>query len=292
MGGRQTNYAPEVRMEIRPIGEKIGAEILGIDVKTLDDAAFGLIYKAWLDYNVIAVRDQDLDIQDYLTYSKRFGEVVIHPSKRTRHPEVPQITLLGANKFGPDGKLNSAVYKRGGDGFHTDGSYEKVPFKATQLYALAIPSTGGDTLFASTYSAYDALPPKLRQRIEGLSGAYIYGGAKKIAIDLLNEEDRNLPPVLHPLVRVHPETGRKVLYFDPNKLLHIDGVSAAESDALVEELTLYMVQPDAQYRHKWRKGDIVIWDNRCSYHKAAADYPPHEDRIHWRVSIKDKADLH
>jgi taurine dioxygenase len=167
-----------------------------------------------------------------------------------------------------------------------------VPFKATQLYALAIPSTGGDTLFASTYAAYDALPQKLRQRIEGLSGAYIYGGAKKIAIDLLNEEDRNLPPVLHPLIRVHPETGRKVLYFDPNKLLHIDGVSAAQSDALIEELTGYMVQPDAQYRHKWRKGDIVIWDNRCSYHKAAADYPPHEDRIHWRVSIKDKGDLH
>jgi taurine dioxygenase len=279
-------------MEIRPIGDQIGAEILGVDVKTLDDATFSVIYKAWLDYNVIAVRDQQLEIQDYLQYSKRFGEVCIHPSKRTRHPEVPQITLLGANKFDADGKLNSAVYKRGGDGFHTDGSYEKVPFKATQLYALAIPSTGGDTMFASTYAAYDALPQNLRQRIEGLSGAYIYGGAKKIAIDLLNEEDRNLPPVLHPLIRTHPETGRKVLYFDPNKLLHIEGVSAAESDALVEELTGYMVQPNAQYRHKWRKGDIVIWDNRCSYHKAAADYPPHEDRIHWRVSIKDKANLH
>lgn len=279
-------------MEIRRIGTQIGAEVLGVDVKRMDEATFGAIYKAWLDYNVIAVRDQNLEISDYLAYSRRFGEVVQHPSKSTRHPDYPELTVLGVNKFGSDGKLNMAVYKRGGDGFHTDGSYEKLPFKATQLYAIAVPSTGGDTLFASTYAAYDALPQKLRQRIEGLSGAYIYGGTKKIAIELLNEEDRNEPVALHPLLRTHPETGRKVLYFDPNKLLRIDGVSAEESDALIEELRGYMVQPDAQYRHKWRKGDIVIWDNRCSYHKAAADYPPDEDRIHWRVSIKEKADLH
>jgi taurine dioxygenase len=135
------------------------------------------------------------------------------------------------------------------------------------------------------------LPQKLKSRITGLQGAYIYGGPKRIAIELLNEEDRNEPPALHPLVRIHPETGRKLLYFDPNKLLRIEGLSAAESDALIQELKGYMVQPQAQYRHKWRKGDIVIWDNRCSYHKAAADYPPHEDRLHWRVSIRESAEL-
>ena len=274
-------------MEIRRIGEKIGAEITGVDVKTMDDATFAAIYQAWLDYNVICVRDQALGIEDYLEYSARFGEVVNHPSKSTRHPEYPQVTVLGTNKFDADGKLKMAVYKRGGDDFHTDGSYEKIPFKATQLYALAIPSTGGDTLFASTYAAYDALPKKLKERIAGLQGAYIYGGPRRIAIELLNEEDRNLPPVMHPLVRTHPETGRKLLYFDPNKLLRVEGLPEAESDALIAELKGYMVQPDAQYRHKWRKGDIVIWDNRCSYHKAAADYPPDEDRIHWRVSIRE-----
>ena len=95
--------------------------------------------------------------------------------------------------------------------------------------------------------------------------------------------------MLHPLVRAHAETGRKALYFDPGKILRVEGLAPDESDALIDELTGYMVQPGAEYHHQWQKGDIVIWDNRCSYHKAAGDYPPEEDRIHWRVSIKERA---
>ena len=272
-------------MEIRKLGTQIGAEIVGVDVKTIDEDTFAAIYRAWLDYNVIAVRDQELEVEDFVKYSRRFGHVVAHPSKSTRFPGYPEVTLLGANKFGQDGKLRMEIYARGGVGFHTDGSYEKAPYKATQLYAIAIPTVGGDTLFASTYSAYEALPQQLRQRLEGLYGAYVYGGTKKQKIELLDEQDRGADPVFHPLTRVHPETGRKVLYFDPNKLLRIEGLPEAESAALIEELRGYMLQPDAQYRHKWRKGDIVIWDNRCSYHKASADYPPEQERIHWRVSI-------
>ena len=271
-------------IEVRRLGPTIGAEVTGVDVKALDDAAFSVIYRAWLDYNVICVRAQNLGIDDYLAYSRRFGVVEPHPSKSTRHPDCPYVTLLGANKFGPDGKLDMAIYKRGAEGYHTDGSYNEQPFKATQLYAIAIPSRGGDTLFASTYAAYDALPDRLKDRIEGLKGAYVYGGrAKRQA--LLNEEDRDWKPAFHPLVRTHPETGRKALYFDVNKLLYIEGLPEAGSDALIDELRGYMVQPGAEYRHRWRKGDIVIWDNRCSYHMAAGDYPPEEERIHWRVSI-------
>jgi len=171
---------------------------------------------------------------------------------------------------------------------HTDGAYDQAPFKATQLYALAVPSTGGDTLFASMYAAYEALPSRLKQRLEGRHGVFTYGGRRK-ATALLNEEDRDWKPVLHPIIRVHPETGRKALYFDPGKILRIDELEEQESDALIVELTERMIQPDGQYRHRWRKGDVVIWDNRCSYHKAAGDYPPEEDRIHWRVSIKERA---
>ena len=272
-------------MEIHKIGKQIGAEVLGVDVKTMSEDTFAAIYQAWLDYNVIAVRDQELELADFVKYSRRFGHIVTHPSKSTRFPGFPEVTVLGVTKFGPDGKLRREVYARGGEGFHTDGSYEKIPYKATQLYAVAIPTIGGDTLFASTYAAYDALPQRLKQRLEGLCGAYRYGGTKKQGIQLLDEQDRDGPPAMHPLIRVHPETKRKVLYFDPNKLLRIEGLPEAESSALIEELRGYMLQPDAQYRHKWRVGDIVIWDNRCSYHKAAADYPPEQDRIHWRVSI-------
>ena len=271
-------------MEIRRIGP-IGAEIVGVDVKTMDEATFEKIYRAWLDCNVVAVRDQELTMDDYLAYSRRFGIVCPHPAKNTRHPDYPELTLLGINKFRADGTLDNEIYRRGAEGFHTDGSYEEVPYKATQLYAIAIPSIGGDTFFSSGYAAYEALPQRLKDRLEGKVGTFKYGGRKKLNL-LLNAEDRNTPPVRHPLIQVHPETGRKLLYFDQGKILAIEGLAAAESDAIIEEMTADFVQPPCQYRHQWRKGDTVIWDNRCSYHKAAGDYPPEEDRIHWRVSIK------
>ncbi len=126
-----------------------------------------------------------LEIEDFLRYSRRFGLVHPHPSKMTRHADYPEITLLGVNKFGPDGTLDLAIYRRGAEGWHTDGAYDQEPFKATQLYALAVPGTGGDTLFASMYAA---LPPRLKQRLDGRRGVFSYGGRRK-ATALLNEED-------------------------------------------------------------------------------------------------------
>jgi taurine dioxygenase len=274
-------------IEVRRLGPQIGAEILGVDVRALDDAGFATIYRAWLDHNVVVVPGQALEIEDFLRYSRRFGVVVRHPSKMTRHADYPEITLLGVNKFGADGRLDMAIYRRGAEGWHTDGAYDEEPFKATQLYALAVPSTGGDTFFASMYAAYEALPARLKARLDGRRGAFTYGGRRK-ATALLDPEDREWTPVFHPIVRTHPETGRKGLYFDPGKILRIEGLDAAESDALIDELTERMIQPEGEYRHRWRPGDVVIWDNRCSYHKAAGDYPPEEDRIHWRVSIKER----
>jgi taurine dioxygenase len=274
-------------IEVQRLGPQIGAEIRGVDLKTLDDSDFAEIYRAWLAHNVVVVPEQELEIEDFLRYSRRFGVVVPHPSKSTRHPEHPEITVLGVNKFGPDGRLDMAIYRRGAEGWHTDGAYDAEPFKATQLYALAVPSRGGDTFFASMYAAYEALLAPLRARLEGRLGAFTYGGRRK-ATALLDEADRDWTPVFHPIIRVHPETGRKGLYFDPGKILRIEGLEAQESDALIEELTDRMIQPEGEYRHRWRCGDVVIWDNRCSYHKAAGDYPPEEDRIHWRVSIKER----
>ena len=265
----------------------IGAQIFDVDLKTLDGSGFDRIYRTWLECNVVCVRDQSLEIPDFLAYSRRFGVVCPHPSKSTRHPEYPEITMLGINKFRSDGTLDNDIYRRGAEGFHTDGSYERVPYKATQLYALAIPSRGGDTFFSSAYAAYDALPKRLMERLEGKVGQFVYGGRTRLNVDLLDPEARKVEPARHLLVRVHPETGRKSLYFDQAKILAIDGLPSGESDAIIAELTRFMQSPPCQYRHTWRKGDVVIWDNRSSYHKAAGDYPPNEDRIHWRVSIKD-----
>ena len=273
-------------MNIRLVGEQIGVEVSGIDVKTMSDADFAKIYQAWIDHNILVVKGQDLTIPDFLVYSRRFGIVNPHPSKSTRHPDYPDITMLGVGKFDSKGQLNEAIYRRGAEGWHTDGAYDEVPFKATQLYALAIPDTGGDTLFASGYAAYEALPQKLKERLDGVIGGFTYGGRRKNQA-LLNPEDRDWQPVFHPIVRTHRESGRKSLYFDPGKIVYFQGMSDAENEDLIKELTGYMIQPAGEYRHKWAVGDIVIWDNRCSYHKAAGDYPPDQDRIHWRVSIKD-----
>src|SRR6185437_8814101 len=230
---------------IHPMGPRIGAEIRGVDVNALDEAGFAAIYQAFLDHNVVVVPGQTLTIEEFLRYSRRFGRIQPHPSKTTRHPEIPEITMLGVGKFDAGGELNQAVYRRGAEGWHTDGAYDAEPFKATQLYALAIPSTGGDTLFASMYAAYEALPGRLKARLEGVKGAFTYGGRRN-ATALLNEEDRHREPAFHPIIRAHPETGRKALYFDPGKILFIEGAAAGESDALIEKLTAAMIQPDAQ----------------------------------------------
>jgi taurine dioxygenase len=271
-------------IEVRPLGQQIGVEVNGVDARALAPDEFATLYRAWLDHNVLVLHDQDLTIDQFLDYSRRFGALQPHPSVSTRHPDYPELTMLGVDKWNPDGSLNMAIYARGAEGWHTDGAYDEVPFKATQLYAVAIPSRGGDTHFASMYAAYDALPANLKERLEGRDGAFIYGG-RTHRTALLDDEARAKPPVFHPIIRTHPETGRKGLYFDPGKILFIEGLDPAESDDLIDDLTERMIQPDAQYTHKWRKGDVVIWDNRCSYHKAAGDYPPEEDRIHWRVSI-------
>ncbi len=273
-------------MEVRRVGEEIGAEITGVDVKSLSDNDWKTIYQTWLDHNVLVVRDQELQIEDFYNYSLRFGPVEAHPSKSTRHPDYPKITVLGVGKFDEDGRLNMAIYTRGAECFHTDGAYDEDPFKATQLYAIALPSRGGDTHFASMYAAYDALPQRLKDKLAGKRGAFRYGG-RAGRVQLLNESDQHEPPVFHPILRVHPETGRTGLYFDPGKILYIEGFEEADSDEIIDELETYMLQTKAMYTHKWRLGDVVIWDNRCSYHKAAGDYPPEEDRIHWRVSIKE-----
>ena len=276
-------------LKIQPVGPNTAAEITGVDVKLLDDDGFAPIYNAWLKYGVTVVRDQELKIEDFLQYSRRYGLVVPHPSKSTRHPDFPEITTLGVGKFNADGTFNNAIFKRGAAGFHTDGAYDEVPFKATQLYALAVPSIGGNTHFSNMYQAHDALPDRLKTLLKGRRGAFSYGG-RKASQALLNEEDRDWTPAFHDILRVHAETKRTSLYFDPGKILYIEGMEKEQSDDILDELSELMIAPDAGYSHHWRAGDIVIWDNRCMVHKAAGDYPPEQDRIHWRVSIKESVD--
>jgi taurine dioxygenase len=275
-------------VEIRQLGPKIGVEAVGVDVRRLDAASFGAIYRAWLGGNVLVVRDQHLTIEQFLAWSRRFGRLEPHLTRTSRHPDHPELTVMDNKAADAQGVSTQVVYTRG-LGWHTDLTFEKVTAKATQLYSIAIPSRGGDTLFADMYSAYDALPGPLKDRIADLEAAYLYGGKQGRSIELLDPADRDRPPVRHRLVRVHPETGRKALYIDPLKIVGIDGLDEEAADALVEELKTYMVQPGCDYRHKWQVGDLVLWDNRCSIHSATGDYPPAERRALWRTTIMDPA---
>lgn len=278
-------------VEVRPLGTKIGAEVVGIDLGALGDADFARVYDAFLEHVVLVFRDQELDMSSFLGHSRRYGPLRPHIVRKSRHPEFPELMVLDSKiedtKVGVQEKPAANLVKRGAV-WHTDTSYDYVTAKATQLYSRLIPSRGGDTLFANAYAVYDALPQRLKQRIEGLTATYKYGGRLKREVQLLEEADRIRPPAVHPLVRIHPETGRKAIYFNPGQVMEIACLGAAEGDALIDELKGYMESPDGDYRHKWRVGDLVIWDNRCAIHAATGDYPPSERRSLWRATMMEQ----
>ena len=275
-------------MDIARPDTRIGAIATGVDVRALSDADWNALYRTWLDSIVLVIRDQTLTIEEFLVYSRRFGRLKPHRVMRTRHPDHPELTVMGVGTRKPDGKVDRAILERGG-GWHTDSPWDIEICKATQLYAIAIPSQGGDTLFASMYEAYDTLPERLRGRVANLKAEHVYGGRGRRGNELLEPDDRLRPPAVHPIVRTHEETGRRSLYANPYHIVRIQGVCDAESEELIAELTDHMVATTAQYRHKWQVGDIAIWDNRCALHSATGGYPIEEKRIHWRVTIMQDA---
>jgi len=275
-------------MEFEKTEADFGCIVTGIDMNRLSDAQWEKLYRAWLEHQVLVVRDQHLTMEQFLAHGRRFGQLKPHRVLRTRHPAHPELTLMGLDTKKASGPVDTAVFSRGLS-WHTDGPWDTEVCKATQLYGLEIPSQGGDTLFANMYTAYDALPEDLKRRIDGLHVAFVYGGRTRRGIDLLEPEDRDRQPIVHPVARTHAETGRKSLYINPFHYLRFVELPQDEGDALAEELFSRMVQPGAEYRHKWQKHDFVIWDNRCLIHSATGGYPIEESRIHWRATVMEPA---
>lgn len=264
----------------------VGALVYDVDLRTVSDEDFSTIYRTWLDRNVIVVRGQSFTKAEFLACGRRFGKVMPHRVQRTRDPEFPEITLMGVGGSKTADKGAAFILSRG-QTWHTDSAWDTRICKGTTLYGVEIPTFGGDTLFASMYAAYDALPQRLRDRIAHLDAEYGYGGLSREGFELLEPEDQVRPPAVHRLVRTHPETGRKALYINQTHILRIAGISDEENERLLPELLWYMLQPGAEYRHKWQSGDFVIWDNRCSVHCAAGGCPPDQRRVHWRSTIME-----
>jgi taurine dioxygenase len=250
----------------------------------MDDAQAAALRGALLDNLVLCIRGQALTPLAYREAMRIFGTLVLQTRADNRHDEVAEIMILSSEDRDRLGDGKPLVV---GAHWHSDDSYKAVPCALTILYGVAVPPTGGDTQFINMYAAYDGLPPAQRRRVDGLKVVHKYDSSRKgtrIA-KLKADEAAALPAIAHPLVRTHPETGRRALYMNPNRMEAVVGMAREESDALLDALTEHATQPRYQYRHRWRQGDILIWDNRCTMHKANADYPAGSKRVMQRLMV-------
>lgn len=274
-----------------PTGGGVGAEVRGVDLRRLDDAAFAAIARAWVDHAMILFREQTLSDAELAAFSRRFGALDLAPiQERGRRavaglPEIYVVSNVIENGE-PIGSLGA-----GEAVWHTDMSYLPEPPKASLLYALEIPPEGGDTHFCSMYAALERLAPALRRRIAGLrvkhDGTYNSGGYVRQGVTP-TDDPRSAQGTLHPLVCRHPELGREMLYLGRRRNAWIEGLDLPESEALLDALWAGMDEPAIGYRHRWRVGDLVLWDNRCTMHRRDA-FDPASRRVMHRTQVKGVA---
>jgi taurine dioxygenase len=272
---------------VRKLSAPLGAEIVGADLsQPLDDADVEAIKRAWHDHLVLLFRGQDLSEDAQIRFARYFGA----PQKRPRPPSAraetgvanPEIVMLVSN-IRKDGKPIGSL-PDGEMQFHTDQCYMERPAQGTCLYAIEVPAQGGDTLFLNLYKAYETLSPDQQQRLQGLKAEniYLYGTTSRDAAKPDFDVHRHHA---HPVVRTHPATGRKALYVNRLMTWNIVGVDEAESERLLTALFDHLEQDDFIYAHKWRPGDLVLWDNRCTLH-ARTDFSDRERRLLRRVAIE------
>jgi taurine dioxygenase len=273
---------------IARLSEHTGAEVRGVDLSLpIDETLRARLNQAFVDHSVLVFRDQHLSPHHLLAAVQLFGEVFPQQDKKFSLPECPLIHYVSNQDTYPDGRRYIP-----GEGYHTDHSNAVRPPKATVLHAVKLPDRGGDTQYVNMWRAYDELPDALKQRIAGLRAIHVYQSkysARKLMT--LSEENRKAVPdaVLHPLVRTHPESGRKAIYLNPIRIEGIEGMPESEAMNLLDELLSHATQPQYEYRHQWRQGDMVMWDNRCLLHKANGDYDMGQVRYLYRIMLQGDA---
>ncbi len=277
--------------ELRPLSEALGAEIVGLDLaQPLDEATFEAVHKAHLDHMALVFRDQHLSPAQHIAFSRRFGDLVGHVFDQFLLPGYPEILKI-SNKKKEDGEFDGLP--QAGRRWHSDLAYAETPSLGSLLYALEIPPQGGDTLFNNMYAAYEALPSETKARIDGREGEFLLGSAQTFYTEaerptLSPEQLAKVPPVRHPIVRTHPETGRKALFVGPAHTVRILDMDDSESRSLLSELTEHCIQPEFVYRHKWRLHDLVFWDNRCCMHIAEPPPPEFARHMHRTTVVGDR----
>ena len=266
-------------IEIRPIAGALGAEIQGVDLaRPLEDEVVAEIRRAFLDHLVLFFADQELESPTLVAFAERLGQLMEYPQMKGL-PDFPVIT--------PVTKLEHEKVNFGGV-WHSDTAYLERPPMATMLYALEIPPYGGDTLFANQYLAFETLSEGLRKALDPLIGVNTSTKAQvsKTREDRLREVGAQLKAMVakHPVVRTHPETGRRALYANSGHTTHFEGWTEEESQPLLDYLFQHQVRPEFTCRFRWQRGSLALWDNRCTLHNPVNDYQGFRRRMH-RISL-------
>jgi len=280
-------------LQVQPFDGAIGAEILGADMsQTFDEADQKAMIDAWSTHSVLVFRDQTVTPEQFLRFSRHFGELEVHVLEQYLLREHPEILVV--SNILEDGK-NIGI-PDAGRYWHTDLSYLAKPSRGSILYAIEIPEeqgeTLGNTIWASTAAAYEALPASQRTLIDGLKAEYSLGNRfAKLAedgtkhIEMTEEQKLKTPSVVHPVVRTHPVTGRRGILVNEGHTTHIQDLPAEESQLLLEKLWAQCTKPEFTYRHEWRVGDVVMWDNTLTQHLAICDYALPQRRLLHRTTI-------
>lgn len=276
---------------VTPTGAALGAEVGGVDLRSLSDADFAAVYRAWLDHSVLLMRGQMLSDDDLIAFSRRFGALDFAPIQENGrrfvdgHPEIYVVSNVVENGVAI-GSLGA-----GEAVWHTDMSYLEDPPKASMLYAIEVPPEGGNTGFTSMYRAYEALPEELKRRLSGRrvkhDGTYNSGGYVRQGVTP-TDDPREAPGMYHPIVCTHPETGRKGLYLGRRRNAYVEGMELAESEALLDEVWEYATREELTWYNRWRVGDVVLWDNRCTMHRRDP-FDAASRRIMHRTQMKGEA---
>ena len=283
-------------ISIKPLSVALGAEINGVDLsQPVDDRTGDQILDAFHQHQLLLFPKQTLTPEQHITFSRSFGELEIHVCGQYLLPEYPEILLL-TNERDQEGQRLSIA--DGGSGWHSDLSYMKRPSLGSLLHAVRVPKTGGDTEWASLYSAYETLPEATRKRIEGLKAIHQFDQRSNPRLpppDLRNRDEHSeelralTPDIEHPIVRTHPVTGRKSLFVSLRFTIGIADMEEAEGKELLDELLAHQEQPEFTYRHKWGQGDLMMWDNRCTNHRAGGGVVelPQVRRLHRTTVMGD-----
>lgn len=277
-------------IEIVPSDAVLGAEVRGVDAaQPLDPKAFGAVEAALRDHIVVCLPGQWLEPAQLVAFGRQFGDLEPHVLNQYHHPDHPEVLILSniVENGKPVGFRDAGAY------WHSDLSYKERPTKYTFLHAREVPEQGGDTLFVSGCAVYDALPESLRDRLAGLRAIHSYAyrheqmiAANNFRAPLTEAQKRAVPEVAHPAIRTLPDSGRKAVYVTPGFTKGFEGLDEAEGRALLDEIFAIALRPEYGYRHKWRKGDVLIWDNRCSMHCAGGGYGADQRRLMHRVTVR------